>query len=75
MEPYKNLSGVSNVTAYEIGSDSIKVQFKDGGLYRYDARSAGHENVEEMKTLAVAGRGLNTFINQHVRKDYAEKLA
>ena len=75
METYKNLSGVSNVTAYEIGTDSITVQFKDGGLYRYDARSAGHDNIEKMKALAVEGRGLNTFINQHVRKDYAAKLA
>lgn len=75
MEPYKNLSGVSNVSAYEIGTDSIKVQFKDGGLYRYDARSAGSENIEKMKKLARAGRGLNTFINQQARKSYAEKLA
>jgi len=75
METYKNLSGLSNVSAYEIGGESIKVWFKDGKGYLYDYSSAGRENIEKMKALAVAGRGLNTFINQHVLKDYSAKLA
>ena len=74
MERYKNLGGDSGVVAYEIGGDSIKVEFSDGSLYLYNFGSAGHNNIEKMKELAIAGRGLNTFINTNVRKQYASKL-
>ena len=73
MESYKNLSGHSGVAAYEIESDSIKVQFKDGHVYLYTYASANSGNVERMKSLAVAGSGLNSFINTSVRKSYASK--
>ena len=73
MIPYKNLSGSSGVSAYETGSDSIAVQFNDGGLYLYNYRSAGNQNIETMKTLAAKGLGLNSYINTHVRKLYARK--
>jgi hypothetical protein len=73
MEPYKNLGGVSNVIAYEIGDDWIKVQFRDGEIYTYTYQSAGQENIEQMKTLARAGQGLNSFISRAVRKAYASK--
>jgi len=74
MEHYKNLGGNSGVIAYEIGEDSIKVQFRDGALYLYDLQSAGRSNIEHMKELAMAGRGLNSFISRVVRKGYASKL-
>lgn len=73
MERYKNLGGDSNVVAYEIGSDSIKVRFGDGSIYTYTYQSAGQSNIEQMKTLAIAGHGLNSFINRVVRKRYASK--
>ena len=73
MESSKNLSGQSGVAAYEIESDSIKVQFKDGHVYLYTYASANSGNVERMKSLAVAGSGLNSFINTSVRKSYASK--
>lgn len=34
----------------------------------------GMGNVEDMKKLAINGLGLNTFINQYVRKRYAVEL-
>ncbi len=74
MERYKNLSGNSGVAAYEIATDSITVEFKDGHVYLYTYQSAGSENIERMKELAIAGRGLNTYISRHVRKRYASKL-
>lgn len=74
MEHYKNLGGDSGVVAYEIGDNSIKVQFRDGALYLYNDQSAGHHNIEQMKALAIAGRGLNSFISRVVRKGYASKL-
>jgi hypothetical protein len=74
MEPYKNLGGDSDVVAYEIGSDSITVEFRDGAIYVYNYQSTGKTDVEQMKTLAVAGQGLNGFISRVVGKRYAAKL-
>lgn len=73
MERYLNRSGDTGVSAYEIGVDSIRVQFNDGWTYLYDNRSAGAANIETMKRLAVDGQGLSTFISRHVKKAYAEK--
>jgi len=39
MERYQNIGGNSGVSAYAIGSDFIKVQFKDGSIYLYDYSS------------------------------------
>jgi hypothetical protein len=74
MERYRNLGGDSGVVAYEIGGDSIMVQFHDGSLYLYNCQSAGSNNIEHMKELAIAGEGLNSFINRVVRKGYASKI-
>ena len=78
MEIYKNLSGQSNISHYEIADSSITVKFKtrskDGcDTYLYTYASAGSSNIEKMKQLAVKGSGLNTFISQEVRKLYARK--
>ena len=75
MENYQNLGGDSNVIAYEISNNSIKVQFGDGSIYLYTYESAGANNIEQMKVLAVAGEGLNSFIMRNVRKAYAAKLS
>ena len=73
MEYYRNLSGDSGVTAYECGSDYIRVQFSDGAIYRYSYSSAGSHNIEEMKRLAQYGEGLNSFINRRVRMGYERR--
>jgi len=72
MRPYRNLGDDSQVLAFEIGDDHIKVMFKDG-IYTYSNFSAGQENIEKMKTLALHGRGLNTFINDYVKDGYESK--
>ena len=74
MERYRNLGGNSGVVAYEIGDDFVTVVFRDGSRYLYTYKSAGRNNIERMKTLAMAGQGLNAFINTTVRKGYASKL-
>jgi hypothetical protein len=74
METYKNLSGNSGVLAYEIGFDSITVQFRDYSIYLYNYASAGRETIEHMKKLAKDGRGLNSFIKRFVDKRYASRL-
>jgi len=72
MRPYRNLSDDSRVLAFEIGADHIKVMFKEG-IYTYSYGSAGKENIEVMKILALRGQGLNTYIDQYVREKYESK--
>ncbi|WP_322105314.1 hypothetical protein [Paraburkholderia sp. J41] len=74
MERYKNLGGDSNIVAYEISEGAIAVQYGDGSIYSYTAASPGARFVSEMQRLAIAGQGLNGYINRMVRKRYAEKL-
>ena len=74
MTPYQNSSGNSGVTGYEIRRESIVVEFGQSGKYVYDYDTTGREHVEEMKVLALEGRGLATYINKHVRKRFVRKI-
>lgn len=74
MERYKNLGGDSGVACYEIGSESITVQFTTGATYLYNYQSAGQQHIEQMKALAIAGHGLNGYIKRHVNRGYAGKF-
>jgi hypothetical protein len=74
METYLNLGGNSGVEAYEIGENSITVQFKDGAVYEYNHRRPGRADVEQMKELAQSGRGLNSFISTYIREDYYRRV-
>jgi hypothetical protein len=74
MQKYVDIGGDSGIEAYQIQPDGIVVQFKIGGVYLYNNSSAGPRHIEQMKRLASAGDGLNTYINQNVRKQYAAKL-
>lgn len=73
MERYKNRSGDSGIYAYEVADTGITIQFKDGTSYLYTYSSAGEHEIEEMKRLAKAGKGLNGFIMDHVKHKYASK--
>lgn len=70
MERYANKRGGSGVSAYEIGSDYIRVRFSSGSIYQYSYRKAGQSHVESMKRLALAGSGLNSYINSYVKFKY-----
>lgn len=70
MERYKNFGGDSDITGYEIRSDSIAVKFRNNSVYIYSYQSAGRINVERMKTLAISGHGLNSFIMRYVKYKY-----
>lgn len=70
MPVYNNISGTSNISAYNIGDDYIAVMFNNGQTYKYTYDSAGEDNVEEMKSLAESGSGLNSFILTNVKDDY-----
>lgn len=70
MERYPNLSGEGGITKYEVGPDYILVEFRKGRSYRYSHAGAGQVHVERMKRLAAEGRGLTTYISQHVHDLY-----
>lgn len=74
MQQYKNRSRDSGVEAYETGKDFIKIRFRGGAMYLYSWKSAGKNNIEKMKQLAQAGKGLSTYISNHVKGDYAARL-
>jgi hypothetical protein len=67
-------SGISGVEAFEIGPWQITVRFAKGGTYLYDREKPGPLHVAQMISLARAGAGLATYINQQVRGNYAKKL-
>lgn len=75
MEKYQNQAGNSGAVGYEFTEDGIKVMFRDKEVYLYTEESAGAESIREMKKLAVAGKGLTSYINRNVRKRYAKKIA
>lgn len=74
MTHYKNLGNDSGVVAFEIGKTHIAVQFENNSVYEYTYHSAGREHIENMKTLALQGEGLNSYINKHVKKNYSRKI-
>ena len=74
MQSYGDIGGDSGIAAYELGSDVIVIRFKHGGTYRYDGTVPGSKHVRRMQKLARSGRGLNEYINKHVREHFAAKL-
>ena len=74
MHRYRNTSGESGVVAYDLDTGSITIEFTGGDRYLYTERSAGAENIAKMQDLAREGRGLSTFVSQHIRSRYAKKL-
>ncbi len=75
MERYANRSGDSGVAGFETGNTYILVGFKNGNVYEYTYASAGASNIETMKDLALAGRGLCSFIQRYVKYKYARKIS
>jgi hypothetical protein len=72
MERYRNSSGTSGVNSFEIGDDYIRAKFSGTAqtyTYSYQGK-AGSNHVENMKTLARRGSGLNAYIKTHVNKLY-----
>ncbi|KAF0125267.1 MAG: hypothetical protein FD189_1789 [Elusimicrobia bacterium] len=74
MKKYKNLGGNSTVAAFEIAKDYMKVGFTNHNVYRYSNQSVGNDNIRQMKTLALAGKGLGTFIETKVKDKFDRKI-
>ena len=64
---YANQDGTSGIKTVTIGDYHIDIEYANGGEYRYYQDNVGKTNIAIMKTLALAGRGLNRFINKYVR--------
>tara|TARA_R110002050_G_scaffold202806_1_gene338024 strand:- start:22178 stop:22438 length:261 start_codon:yes stop_codon:yes gene_type:complete len=74
MALYRNSRGDSGVYSYEIGSNKIIVTFNSNVSYEYTYQSASIEHIENMKSLAKQGQGLNSYINKYVKKRYSKIL-
>ncbi len=74
MPPYQSRSRNSGVIAFNLAENSIELEFRDGSRYLYNATQPGPKAVATMQQLALAGAGLTTFVNRHVRDRYAAKL-
>ena len=73
--PYKNRNPNAGVSSYEIIDDAIILEFADAKFrYVYNAVKPGAAHIDAMKRLALSGNGLTTYVNQHVRENYAAKL-
>lgn len=70
MSRYANQGGDSPITRYWLLPEAVRVEFKGKGVYTYSHASAGAAHVERMKLLAMAGRGLSTYIAHHVHLLY-----
>jgi hypothetical protein len=72
MERYANRSGSSGVSSFEIGSTYISVLFRGNPrIYTYSYYGgAGQNHVENIKSLAKNGFGLNSYINTYVKFKY-----
>jgi hypothetical protein len=70
MQKYGNKSGDSGILAFEIAKNFILIKFVTGQIYKYSYTTPGNFHVEQMKKLALSGKGLATYINQHVRANY-----
>ena len=62
MKPYKNLSGNSNIKAFQNYGDGIKIQLTDGSIYLFLYEKTGKVIVDQMQALAKEGMGLAGFL-------------
>jgi hypothetical protein len=65
MTPYLNKSGNSRIFGFETTANSLTVEFENRIKFLYDEAGAGAGLLERMKSLAIAGKGLGTFIDMN----------
>lgn len=64
MDRYKNAAN-SGIQYYEILENGISIKFKIKGWYTYTTDVNSQFVIDRMKSLAIQGKELNTFINQN----------
>jgi hypothetical protein len=71
MQKYADTNNDSGVDSFEIDDSSITVWFEGASRpYTYSYSVAGNHHVDKMKQLALAGDGLNAYINYNVKFKY-----
>lgn len=71
---YKNRSGSSGVMAYALAQEAIFIKWTAGDdVYEYNYETNGRDQVERMKWLAQAGRGLSGFISTKTDGKYTAR--
>ena len=70
MESYADVNDDSGIAGFEIGDNFTRVKFKDGSIYHYTYVKPGKNHVDHTRSLATSGGGLNSYINNYVRKGY-----
>lgn len=73
MQKYTGQIRRGGAEAFEIGPDSIDVQFTSGWIYHFSYQRPGALRVERMKELALAGHGLSTFISRYVKNRFESR--
>lgn len=68
---YANIGGNSSVRGYDHGEDWLVVMFSDGSRYLYTLKSTDQQTLDYMRRLAMAGKGLNSYITRIVGPNYA----
>lgn len=63
-QAYRNLGRDSGVVAFDISPDSITVQFRSGSHYVYNSVAPGAAVVAKLKSLALSGHGLNSYLSK-----------
>lgn len=74
MKRYKNANGQSKVVKYHIAKDAVTIRFADASVYIYTNQSTDPATIAKMKELALAGKGLGTYITSHVKDRYSRKV-
>jgi len=74
MTLYKNVSGDSKVVRYHLAKDAVTIRFADRSVYIYTNQSTDPATIKKMKTLALAGKGLGTFITSTVKDRFSRKV-
>ena len=74
LQRYRSASANSGITHFALLPNAIIVLFRDGSAYLYTDSAPGKDHILNMHALALAGRGLTTYINQHVGSNFAERL-
>ncbi len=69
MKEYNNISGQSDIEAFEVGDDFITIRLsKSEKEFTYTYANTGEKKVEKMKALALRGSGLWRYIITNAKK-------
>jgi hypothetical protein len=70
LNSYHNISPSTGeptpIRGYDYRPDNIIIHFRNGSVFKYSFASCGECHIANMKSLALAQRGLNTYITENM---------